>query len=87
MKILIVDYNLFEENSHVVSNCDVEQCKIIWKPNYAKGAKSKPLMQLLKPLRVECLNDEKRFIKNMKHPKIFGLLQYRLMLKDRGLWC
>jgi hypothetical protein len=42
MKILIVDFNLFEETSHVVSNCDVEQCRIIWKPNYVKGAKNKP---------------------------------------------
>ncbi len=30
---LIVDFNLFEKYWHVVSTCDVEWCRIIWKPS------------------------------------------------------
>jgi hypothetical protein len=83
---LIVNFNLFEKEWHV-STCDVEWCKIIWKPNYARRAKRRPPMQLPSPFRVKCFNDEKRSIENVKHLEIFKPSQYRSMLRDRGLWC
>jgi hypothetical protein len=41
---LIIDFNFFGEDWHVVSTCDVEWCRIIWKPNYAKGGNRRPPM-------------------------------------------
>jgi hypothetical protein len=43
---LSIDFNLFKEDWHVVSTCDVDWCRIIWKPNYVKGANRRPPMQL-----------------------------------------
>ncbi len=43
---LIVNFNLFEENKHLISNCDVEWSTIIWKLNYARRAKNMHPMQL-----------------------------------------
>jgi hypothetical protein len=42
---LVADFNLFEEDWHV-STCDVEWCRIIWKPNYVRGIKRRSSMQI-----------------------------------------